>query len=86
MIGFYIMSCNYSMNNIIWRAVCIYDYPKSNKTLTRNLINNLAQRHNYTNWLFFCDSNIIFYDSEKIRGNLLDHNLTHIINTTFTDC
>lgn len=54
------------------QAAGIYSYPRRNQFfLTCNLINNLAQRHDYNNWLIFWDFNILTYDREKIWETLL---------------
>lgn len=41
---------------------------KSKKTLTCNLITNLAQTYNYDEWIVFGDMNIITSENDKTRG------------------
>lgn len=53
-------------DNILWRGTVIYGYPKSSqKHLTCNMINNIAQRHNRPNWLIFGDLNITTANHEN---------------------
>lgn len=78
------MHHNSNDDNVNWRGIGIYGYPKRNqKHLTCNLINNLSQRHSYHNSIIFGDLNIMTNNNEKIGGDSIDPNLTHLINNAF---
>lgn len=50
------------------------------------MIINLAQRHNFNNWLMFGDFNIITKATEKNGGNPIDFNLTNTMRLlTYVD-
>lgn len=85
LIDFYTMPTNSSnSNNMIWKGTGMYGYPKSNKkALTYKPINNLDQRHGYTNWILFGDLNLITNNKKKTWGDYIDNDLTNTINNTF---
>lgn len=70
-----------SMNTYNWRARVSIGFLKlTKKSLTCTLINNLAQRYDYPNWLTFDDWNIITNEEKKFGADI---NLSYLVNNTF---
>jgi hypothetical protein len=83
-VDLYITSSN---NNISWFASGIYGYPyHSQKHLTCELIKELHQNRDQTNWLIFGDFNLLLNSSEKFGGNGIDHHHTRMFNETLNHC
>lgn len=87
MIDINVVDSTYNNHGHVWRGISLYGYPHFNKKiLTCNMIINLAQRHNFNNWLMFGDFNLITKATEKNGGNPIDFNLTNTINEAFNIC